>query len=204
MKKGRKKIRQRKRKCSNCGELYRPDVRSKGKQKYCSSPECRKASQAESWGKWFNRPENRDYYKGSDQVERTREWRRQNPGYWRRVAKAENALPNVITVQSVDAERDASILASDALPKDILSQPALMVGLIASLTGSALPKDIAKSSRKFLDFGQDILGIGPGIEPKGGRDDEKTHYMPRAAAAGAATVQLGGSPPDQGRAHYRG
>ncbi len=86
----------------------------------------------------------------------------------------------------------------------MLSQPALIVGLIASLTGSTLPKDIAKSSRKFLDFGQDILGIVPGINPKGGRDDEKTHYMPREAAAGAATVQLGGSPPGQRRTHYRG
>ena len=63
----------------------------------------------------------------------------------------------MITAQDVGVEGDTPSLVSDALPKEMLSQPALIVGLIASLTGSTLPKDIAKSSRKFLHFGQDIL-----------------------------------------------
>jgi len=194
MKKERKRIRQRKRKCRNCGELYKPDARSRKKQKYCYAPECRKASQATSWRRWFNRPENKDYYKGGEQVERTQDWRRRNPGYWRRGTKEENALPKEISAQSTDREEDTPILAADALPKEILAQPALIAGLIANLTGSTLPKDIAKSSRQFLLLGQDILGTGLGINPKGDRDDEKTNYMPREVAAGAATVQLGGPP----------
>lgn len=79
-------------------------------------------------------------------------------------------------------------LSCCALQDVLVPQPALIAGLIASLTGNALQDDIAESSRRFILLGQDILGIGPGIEPRGGRDDEKTHYMSREATAGAATV----------------
>jgi hypothetical protein len=37
-------------------------------------------------------------------------------------------------------------------------QPALIIGLIANLTGSTLQDDIAATSRRFIDFGRDILG----------------------------------------------
>lgn len=188
MKNEERKIRHRKRKCRNCGELYKPDPRAKKKQKYCSAPECQKASQAASWNRWRKRPENEDYYKGEAQVNRTREWRRRNPGYWKRWSIKKNALPNEITAQTPDIKEDSTCLASDALPKEILLQPALIAGLISTLTGSALPKDIAESSRHFIILGHDILGIGSGINPKGGYDDDKTCYMSAANAACAETV----------------
>ena len=138
---------------------------------------------------------------GARQVERTQEWRRRNPGYWKRRPKDDNALPKVLSSQHVDNKDDTCSLTSDALPKGILSQPALIVGLIANLTGSALPKDIVESSRQFIDLGQDILGTVPGNNPNGGRYDGKTDYMPRKAAAGAQAVQLGGPPPGTRRAY---
>ena len=168
MKERRKRIRQRKRKCRNCRELYKPDPRAKKMQKYCSAPDCKRASQAASWSKWFYRPENRDYYTGPEQVERTQEWRRRNPQYWQKVSKEDDALPKEIATQPVANQCDTPSLTCDALPNEILAQPALIVGLIANLTGSALPKDIAESSRQFLHLGLDILGTGPGINPKGG------------------------------------
>ncbi len=188
MKNEQRKIRHRKRKCRNCGELYKPDSRAKKKQKYCSADECRKASQAASWKRWHEKPENLDYYKGEAQVEKTKEWRRMNPGYWKRWSKKKNALPKEITAQASDIQEDSSYLASDALPKEILLQPALIAGLISSLTGSALPKDIAESSRRFILLGHDILGVGSGINPKGGYDDDKTCYMSAANSACAETV----------------
>ena len=194
MKNEQRKIRHRKRKCRNCGELYKPDPRAKKKQKYCSVDECQKASQAASWKRWRRKPENGDYYKGEAQVERTREWRRMNPGYWKRGSIKKNALPNEITSQTSGIQADSSCLTFDALPKEILLQPALIAGLISSLTGSALPKDIAESSRRFILLGHDILGIGSGINPKGGYDDDKTCYMSTTAAECAEAIQLGGSP----------
>ncbi len=195
MKIDKRRNRCRKRKCRNCGELYKPDPRTRKKQKYCSAPKCRKASQAASWRRWHDKPENRDYDKGAVQVEQTREWRRKNPGYWKRGRKSGNALPNESGLQVVDIQSDRTSLATGALPNEMFLQPAMVVGLIASLTGSALPNEIAESSRRFLLLGHDILGIGSGMNPKGGRDDDKTSYMSATLAESSETVQLGGSPP---------
>lgn len=194
MNKGTKRNRQRKRKCHCCGGLYKPDPRVKIKQMYCCAPECRKASQAASWASWFNRPENRDYYKGPEQIAKTQDWRRRNPGYWRKATTTKNALPKEITAQDAGMQGDSASLNFDALPKEIFSQQALLVGLIANLTGSALPKEIAESSRRFIHLGQDILGIVPGINPKGGLNGTEAYYMSGEVAACTATVQLGGSP----------
>ena len=38
-------------------------------------------------------------------------------------------------------------------------QPAVMVGLISTMTGSALQEDIAATTRALLRKGQDILGM---------------------------------------------
>jgi len=187
---GRK--RRRRRKCRCCGHLYMPDARRARVQKYCDKPECRKASQARSWHQWFMKPGNRDYYKGKDEVDRVRQWRAKHPGYWKRGTKPENALPKIRDVQVTEDQVDTTILATDALPKMIMSEPALAVGLIASLTGSALPKDIEETSRRFVTLGQDILGINPGISPKGGRrDGRKESSGSRSAEASAQSVQLG-------------
>lgn len=178
MKNYENKIRYRKRKCRHCGELYKPDSRNLNKQKYCSAPQCRKASQAASWRRWHDKPENRDYDKGPIQVEKTRQWRRKNPGYWKRCRKSKNALPNEISSQVIDTQGDIGYLMSDALPKEIFSQPAMIVGLIANLTGSTLPNEIVELSQHLLLLGHDVLGIGSGTKKNGGRNDDKTCYMP--------------------------
>ena len=155
--------------------------------------------------KWTSSEKGENYFQGPVNVQRVQAWRKAHPWYWKRnVPKRQNALQDDCSAQDPDTQRDTHDLSIGALQDVFSPQPALIVGLIASLTGNALQDDIAESSRRFILLGQDILGTGPGIEPKGGRDDEKTHYMPEATAAGAATVQLGGSPPGQGRAHYGG
>jgi len=42
----------------------------------------------------------------------------------------------------------------------LVMQPAVMVGLISMMTGSALQEDIAATTRALLSKGQDILGRG--------------------------------------------
>jgi hypothetical protein len=51
------------------------------------------------------------------------------------------------------------IEVSDALQEVLLMQPAVMVGLISMMTGSALQEDIAATTRALLSKGQDILGV---------------------------------------------
>ena len=71
------------RKCRHCRKLFVPDHRNRSRQKYCGAPECRKKSKAASQKKWLNKPENQDYFRGPDHVERVRQWRKKNPKYWK-------------------------------------------------------------------------------------------------------------------------
>ncbi len=57
-------------KCCNCKELFIPDPRNAKRQKYCHKPECRKASKAASQKRWLQKPENRDYFSGPENVKR--------------------------------------------------------------------------------------------------------------------------------------
>lgn len=75
--------RTRRRNCLCCGELFRPDPRNHGRQKYCIKTECRLASKAASQRLAREQPQNQDYFRGPVHVERVRVWRAAHPGYWR-------------------------------------------------------------------------------------------------------------------------
>jgi hypothetical protein len=70
-----------KEKCQNCGDLFLPDCRNRGRQIYCFKPACRKASKTASQKRWLSKPENQNYFCGADNVQRARRWRRSHPGY---------------------------------------------------------------------------------------------------------------------------
>lgn len=78
--------------CKNCNEPFNPDYRNRERQKYCDKPECRKASKTNSQKRWLNKPENQDYFRGSNNVDRVREWRRKNPGYSRKKSSTSKTL----------------------------------------------------------------------------------------------------------------
>ena len=48
-------MKRRRRKCLNCGQLFRPDPRSARHQRYCSTPACRNASKAASQARWLSK-----------------------------------------------------------------------------------------------------------------------------------------------------
>ena len=75
----------RKKRCCHCGSLYRPDCRNHTKQRYCSKPDCRKASKAESQQKWVRK--NPDYFCSTQNVFRVQQWRKKHPGYSRKPDK---------------------------------------------------------------------------------------------------------------------
>ena len=74
------------RKCQHCKEFYLPDRRNLHHQRYCSEAACRKQSKAESQRRWAQKPENQNYFNGSQNSQRVKEWRKRNPGYWRKIA----------------------------------------------------------------------------------------------------------------------
>jgi hypothetical protein len=47
-----------KRKCQHCKTFFEPDPRSAGRQHYCATPACRKASKAASQRRWLQQPRN--------------------------------------------------------------------------------------------------------------------------------------------------
>jgi hypothetical protein len=76
-------------------------------------------------------------------------------------AQRDNALQDVFPSQVVDNKTDKDILSRQAL-QDICSlQPALIIGLIANLTGSTLQDEIAQTTRRLIVSGSDILGFSP-------------------------------------------
>lgn len=147
----------RKRKCLHCHEFFRPDARNVKKQEYCSRLDCRKASKAASQKKWLAKPENKNYFRGPDNVSRVREWRKQNPGYWKKGKVTEKALQDHSIEKITDNQDVAAQFARNAL-QDLLSvQPVVFLGLLAQLSGSALQDDIVTTGRRLQQLGQDIL-----------------------------------------------
>ena len=165
----------RRRKCLCCGGLFRPDPRNRRHQRYCSQPACRKASKAASQRRWLAKPDNRDYFKGLENVARVQAWRATHPGYWRRGKNSAPALQDVSRAQAIEPQSNPATLANPALQEVLAAQPAVLIGLIAHISDSRLQEDIALASRKLLQLGQDILHGGAG-------DGGQTAVMSRAGA----------------------
>ena len=62
-------------KCLHCKMLFVPDYRNRGRQKYCSIPECQRVSKRARQQRWLSKPENRDHFRGAENVQRVQEWR---------------------------------------------------------------------------------------------------------------------------------
>jgi hypothetical protein len=122
-----------------------PDYRNVDRQRYCSKLPCQQASKAESQRRWLQKPENHDHFRGPDNVKRVQLWRQEHPGYWRRktpqASQAPDALQETWTTQEVPSQFVSETLETppqDALQDSFFLQPAVLVGLIAQLTGLAL------------------------------------------------------------------
>ena len=157
-------IRKRKR-CCNCKRLFVPDHRNRDRQKYCNTPECRKASKATSQKKWLRKPENKNYFKGPVNTQRVKEWRKRNPGYWRRSGtNKENALQDSLNGQVTYINKNTRDFAGIALQDFLTAQPTVLIGLISKFIGSSLQDDIARTILLMQQSGQDILFYQPQAE----------------------------------------
>jgi len=148
--------------CCNCNELFTPDARNRHHQNYCAQPQCRKASKRSAQQRWLNSDKGAGYFSDEDNKRRVREWRKAHPGYWKR-KKTRSAAPPVAlqdfsNSQVIENTENSEISDNHALQDFCFLQPALIIGLISTLTGSTLHDDIANTSRRLIDSGRDILG----------------------------------------------
>jgi len=177
------------RKCLCCKEFYGADHRNLRHQRYCSKPACRKESKAQSQRRWLQRPENENYFRGPENSRRVKEWRKGNPGYWRKKkSSAQTPLQEVCQEQLAANEELKPEKRSDALQEVFLMQPAVVVGLISMMTGNSLQEDIAETARVLVRKGHDILQSNPGWEPARFSNENQTSSVSRAAAPSAASV----------------
>lgn len=171
---------QRKRKCLCCKELFRPDPRNLRHQRYCSTERCRIASKAASQHRWLNKKENQHYFRGSAHVQRVQAWRRQHPGYWRRNStQTDSALQDDSLAQPIEKHGETDILAHTPLQADLFVQPAVLIGLIANLTGTTLQDEIVDTSQRLLRLGRQILARNP----QGADHDRQIPVVPGASSS---------------------
>jgi len=169
--------------CRHCKRLFIPDYRNRGRQKYCNSPECRKASKAASQRKWIQKPENINHFNGPINTKRVQDWRKQHPGYWKRSHLYDHALQDSLKAQHLDINKDNTNFIDVALQDFLNVQPAIIIGLISNLIGSPLQDDIAKTLSRMQQSGQDIL-YQTQNEKGESYDCQNTHFT-RAGPYGA-------------------
>ena len=177
----------RRRKCRNCGQLFRPDPRNVRHQRYCSAPACRRASKAASQRRWLAKAPNRDYFRGPEHVARVRAWRAAHPGHARKSSSRRRALQEHSSTQPVDIHTESCDLTAHALQDASRAQALVLTGLIAHLTGAALQEDIALTSRRLQQLALDIAARDP--------NGRETIAVPAPPTPNPSAVQLARPPP---------
>ena len=175
-------------KCLHCRELFVADFRNRARQRHCGKPPCRKAAKALSQRLWLAKEDNQNYFRGPENSARVREWRASHPGYWRKKKPGGcDALQESCSAQDPPDQEATPAAPPDPLQELSLMQPAVLVGLISTISGCALQDDIVRLARSFIARGQDILGMRPGalFVPS---HEREAHPLPRTAAARAAPV----------------
>ena len=155
------------RKCLFCGDFFFPDHRSGTRQRYCGATDCRRASKSASQAAWLSKPQNVDYFKGPVHVERVRAWRAAHPGYTRQRPRTRCALQDSCSAQVPDLVEQIANRAAppkihgDRALQDLLNPTtALLAGLIAHLFELTLQDDMAATTRRLVQRGQDLIQGG--------------------------------------------
>lgn len=161
-------------KCLHCREFFVPCSNNRSTQRYCSKAECRKASKADAQARWLNKPQNRCYFRGPENVERVRRWREHHPGYWRKKRAPADALQDLAPIELSQNEpvtlNEAELVAGDftvceasglapcgALQDLAGVQVPLLAGVVSLLMGDALQDRFAVFARKLVDRGKRVL-----------------------------------------------
>ncbi|HEY0945044.1 MAG TPA: hypothetical protein VGD81_07235 [Opitutaceae bacterium] len=136
------------RRCVHCGRLFPVNPRIGRRHRFCSEPECVRASHLKSQRKWRRSPKGREYFKGPVNAESVRAWRKSHPDYWR----GRGRLSGVSIGKPL-----ADALCEVALQDSIDTHLALLVGLIAEVSNLSLQDAIAIEIRRLMLVGHGIL-----------------------------------------------
>jgi hypothetical protein len=147
-------------KCLSCAEIFTTDVRNRGRQKYCDKPECQRASKAASQRRWLSKPQNRRYFRDAENAARVRRWQQEHPGYWRNTARYKRRTLQDSSPRNPLTPQESGIENTPLLQEALSAPEPLLIGLIATLVGSPLQDDIARTSRRLVQLGHDILSGG--------------------------------------------
>lgn len=180
------------RKCLCCKLFFDPDHRNRERQRYCTQPECRRASKSASQAAWLALSDNHDYFRGPEHVARVQTWRAAHPGYSRGKRRKPAPLQEDLFAQVNDLIEETAIRgenADTAALQDLLIAPSdspspVLVGLIAHLFEVTLQEDIAATARRLVQLGHDVIN-------RSRDEDSQTGTASRATAPGARAVQLG-------------
>lgn len=185
----------RQRRCRHCKALFHPDPRNRHHQHFCSAAGCQRVRKATNQRDWSRRPANRDYWRGAQNTERVRQWRKAHPGYWKRGrGKRRGTLQDVCLSQPPASQGVKPELLEGALQDVWPIQHPLVVGLISLFTGSTLQADIAETGRRLVARGHDILGMVPrSVNQTPKPHDDQTTPGAGTTAPNPRPVQLGRS-----------
>ena len=189
----RKKIR-----CRHCKTLFHPNPRNIKNQRYCSEPDCRKASKFASQRRWARK--NRSYFRNKENVARVQAWREKHPGYTKSELKIlENTPAEPLQESTIPPLQDLIIdktfnnqvvkehFTTQTLRDLISSQPLVLIGLIAKMTGFTLQDSIDSYARNLVILANDILS--PSVpQQTGGQYDAKTSDLSEKSPPGTGTV----------------
>jgi hypothetical protein len=150
-------------KCRHCGKFFSPDCRNRYHQHYCPDPDCRRVSKAASQRRWLRQAQNRDYFQGPEQTRRVQQWRRFNPGYWKKKPTIPQRTPATESQSREQVQKSCNALNGLAAPlQDVwLPRNPLFIGLLSVVTGSTLQEDIATTVGQLQIQGRKILELKP-------------------------------------------
>ncbi len=157
------KKRTRRRRCKNCKDLFKPDLRQLKRQKFCRKSVCKAASKKHSQQKWLNKPKNRDYFSGPENVTRVQQWRQDNPGYGKRRKPSkkppliEDALQEMKSGQTLAGKASSIDLIQISLQDLILAKTLVFIGFDIHLNKTALQEIIDIAGQKAVKLTPDIL-----------------------------------------------
>ncbi len=157
----KKKIRRRR--CKNCHDLFIPDPRNLKRQKFCRKPACKSASKKHSQQKWLKKAKNRDHFSGPENVIRVQQWRKLNPGYWkRRKAKktpslSKDALQDTLSLKMVTGKGFSSVLIQNALQDSLSPETLVIIGFDPQLNETALQDIIDITDQGAIKLVPDVL-----------------------------------------------
>ena len=183
------------RKCLSCGQFFDVNRRSGERHRYCSATSCRRASKSASQASWLAQSQNTEFFCGPVHVERVQAWRAAHPGYSKGRQRTSCALQDSLFAQVPDlVEEYGNRTEAPAAPESVALQdsintlPPALAGLIAHLFGVTLQDEMAATTRRLVQLGEDVINRGRGEDRQA--DLDQARAATAADAPGAVAVQL--------------